>query len=110
MNDRDLMDVIETSRLYGIVVDGAARVRRAATQSMVITAARELRTWWFNAHPGRRWRAPGLVLLIAGVVHIALQVTRSPSGWLWLVVPLWAIVTGAVLIAFSISHPSETAS
>ena len=52
-------------------------------------------------------RALGIMLITAGLIHIGWRLTVRPAGWLWLVIPIWAMVIGLLLFAASIQRPRE---
>ena len=101
MSEHKLLSTIETSRVMRLLAKPLSGVTRSAETSVVVNRARALLQWWNAAPSPRRWRAAGILLVTAGSVHLVMS-GRSPSpGWLWMVIPVWAVVTGAVLVALS---------
>ena len=109
MSERDLIDVIEASRVFRVVANGARSLAAIAQASTAAGVARDVLTWWRQAGR-RRWHVPGIAMLVAGAVHISVVATQSPNGWLWLVVPVWAMVMGAMFILMSFTPSRESGS
>jgi hypothetical protein len=105
VSDHRVVTVIETSRLFQLVATTAARASRAAQASGAGAGARQIVRWWSARMAVQR--ALGIMLITAGLMHIGWRLTVRPAGWLWLVIPIWAVVIGLLLLAASIQRPRE---
>jgi hypothetical protein len=74
----------------------------AVESSAVVAAVRRLVG---GPDEGHRWRALGVALVVAALVHIGLVVWHElPPSWLWLIVPGFAVVAGVVLMLVPVSR------
>ena len=101
MNDRDVLRTIEASRVMRALAAALGRVRQIAETSMTVSRVRSLRQWWNHESSLSKRRAVGILLVTAGSVHMLLRAADPPPGWLWIVVPVWGVVVGALLVAGS---------
>lgn len=101
MNDRDVVAVVEASWLMRAVAGALCRVAQIADDSIAVSRARALHQWWHHERSSQRRRAVGTMLVAAGSVHLLLRAPDAPPGWLWMIVPGWATIVGAFLLAVS---------
>lgn len=108
-DDRIALKIAESSRVFGLVARAAAMVGAAARSSACLRIARTMDQQWQASAWNARVRASGVLLFVAGLTHIVLNAAAAaPVGWLWLVVPGAAIVSGAWLVVAARLGPSGT--
>ncbi len=94
------MSELRNSLILGALDRFVSVVTKSAGGSHALSAARQARAWWRALGERHRRVVGGIVLIMAGAVHVALrQWQQAPEGWLWLVVPGVAVSVGAVLLA-----------
>jgi hypothetical protein len=107
MSEHELLSTIETSRVMRLLTRPLSAVTRSAETSIVVNRLRRLLQWWDAQRSPRRWRAVGILLVTAASVHLVVSATRPSPGWLWMVIPVWAAMIGAMLVVLSSRAPRE---
>ena len=101
MNDRDVLRTIEASRVMRALAVALGRIGQIGESSMTVSRVRSLRQWWNRESASSQRLAVGILLVTAGSVHVLLRAADPPPGWLWMVVPVWVVLVGAMLVASS---------
>ena len=102
MSEQELLNTVETSRVMRSLAKPLSGVKRSAETSVVVNRLRGLLQWWDAQRSVLRWRAVGILLVTAGTVHLVMSATRPSPGWLWMVIPVWAAMIGAMLVVLSL--------
>ena len=95
-----------------VIVRSADRVGRTLQSlllsSATVRAATLARAIWEHAHWAERYRAVGVTLLMAVVIHVTLTVIQGPRpGWFWLIIPALTLALASMLLAATRTAPAR---
>ena len=91
--------MIESSHVYALVSGAVTWCNRVARGSALMNGARGAIATWQRSDRMRRHWVLGGTLASASCVHLVLsQWLGHPPGWLWLLVPVLALLAGALLM------------
>lgn len=100
--ERWVVQVIESSALFGGADRAVARAWHAAGSSRTAASAQRLASAWGALGAPLRRLAAGVVLVSGSAAHLALTVTGPlPPGWMWMVLPGLYVALGLLLVAAS---------
>ncbi|MGH9386157.1 MAG: hypothetical protein ACRD2N_17920 [Vicinamibacterales bacterium] len=105
-DEQAVLALAESSVVVGTVDRWVTRICGAWESSAVVGHATRL---WSDVPSEVRLPAIGLALIVAATVHVSLVVWHErPAGWLWVMLPALAVLTGTLSIVFAGSRESRT--
>ena len=100
-DDPGVIRTLESGVIGGGLTRLVQRSRAAFASSMTAAVVRRVTSSWHDAHWSARRCGAGVLLVVTSIVHLALAMSRSPAGWLWMAIPVLAAAVGALAIAAS---------
>lgn len=98
-DDDVALRTIESSHVYALVRRALTWCDRVARASTVMDRVRGAAATWHGNDRTQRYRALGGTLVVASGVHVLLsQWLGHAPGWLWLLVPVFALLAGGLLM------------
>jgi hypothetical protein len=108
LDDRAVLDVLQSSIAAGLVLRAVDAARRASESSAVVALGRSVFGGWARAHWPSRRVALGTILAVSSAVYVALALWgATPPGWLWTIPPGFATAVAALLIASGFPHAAK---
>ena len=101
-DDPGVIRTVESGAIGGGLTGLLQRSRAAFASSVTAEVVRRVTSSWHDAHWSARRRGAGILLIVAALVHLALGLSSSAAGWLWMVIPVLAAVVGVLAIAASV--------
>jgi hypothetical protein len=109
-DERAALECILSSRVFRSVSSILRVYDRASESSLFVRYGRAAQVQWQAAHWSARWRASGVMLVVAAAVHLLLaRWDDTTPGWLWMIVPAAAMTIGTLLLLAG-THGSVEAS